>query len=342
MPIYSYLETKKIKNKNGEITEKEIKKYKVVYRVATDKGIKQTTKRGFLSMKEAKLFESKNLISNEIKSEKTLKELIESYKKFYGNKLAKNTLKTYYAQFNKLLKIFGDVPLKKITLEYVHDKLKDLEDLEINLRLNFLKLLFEFNKQIFNVNYEKKIILLNKKKARRIDTRKILNLEEYLKFREWIIAEKKLNVSIFDLQFYGGLRISEVLSLKVKNVAQDGVQIEKGKTINSIRFVTLPLKIMEDLKKHIKEFSLEKKDNLFFAYKTAIFSSIKEYCKKENINFSPHYLRHSHASLLLSKNMPITAISKRLGHSNTNVTLTTYIHLTNKDKKTLDDFIKEM
>ena len=342
MPIYSYLEIKKIKNKNGEITEKEIKKYKVIYRVATDKGIKQTTKRGFLSMKEAKLFESKNLISNEIKSEKTLKELIENYKKFNKNKMAENSLKTYYSQFNKILEIFGDVPIKKITLEYVSDKLKDLEDLEINLRLKCLKLLFEFNKQIFNVNYDNKIILLNKKKARRIDTRKILSLEEYLKFREWVILQKKINVSIFDLQFYGGLRVGEVLNLKVKNVGEDGVQIEKGKTINSIRFVTLPLKIIEDLKKHIKELSLEKKDILFPTYNVAIFSLIKEYCKIENINFSPHYLRHSHASLLLSKNMPITAISKRLGHSNTNVTLSTYIHLTNKDKKTLDDFIKEM
>lgn len=259
MPIYSYLEIKKTKNKNGEITEKEIKKYKVIYRVATDKGIKQTTKRGFLSMKEAKLFESKNLISNEIKSEKTLKELIESYKKFNKNKLEESTLKTYYSQFNKILKIFGDVPIKKITLEYVSDKLKGLEDLEINLRVNFLKRLFEFNKQFFNVNYDNKIILLNKKKARRIDTRKILSLEEYLKFREWIISRKKINVSIFDLQFYGGLRIGEVLNLKVKNVGEDGVQIEKGKTINSIRFVTLPLKNNGRFKKTYKRVFVRKK-----------------------------------------------------------------------------------
>ena len=41
---------------------------------------------------------------------------------------------------------------------------------------------------------------------------------------------------------------------------------------------------------------------------------------------TPHSLRHLHASLLISEGLPITAVSKRLGHANAAVTMTTYAH----------------
>ena len=40
-----------------------------------------------------------------------------------------------------------------------------------------------------------------------------------------------------------------------------------------------------------------------------------------------HDLRHSHASLLVEKNVPIIAISERLGHEDVQTTLNTYSHL---------------
>ncbi len=41
---------------------------------------------------------------------------------------------------------------------------------------------------------------------------------------------------------------------------------------------------------------------------------------------TPHSLRHLHASLLISEGLPITAVSKRLGHANAAITLTIYAH----------------
>ena len=40
-----------------------------------------------------------------------------------------------------------------------------------------------------------------------------------------------------------------------------------------------------------------------------------------------HDLRHSHASLLLARGIPIHVVSRRLGHSNIQVTVNTYGHL---------------
>jgi integrase len=41
---------------------------------------------------------------------------------------------------------------------------------------------------------------------------------------------------------------------------------------------------------------------------------------------SMHSLRHSHASSLLSKGVPISVVSERLGHSDQNITLSIYSH----------------
>lgn len=40
-----------------------------------------------------------------------------------------------------------------------------------------------------------------------------------------------------------------------------------------------------------------------------------------------HDLRHSHASYLINNNVPILAISRRLGHASPAITLNVYSHL---------------
>jgi integrase len=40
-----------------------------------------------------------------------------------------------------------------------------------------------------------------------------------------------------------------------------------------------------------------------------------------------HDLRHTHASRLIDAGIPIVAVSKRLGHSNVSITLSTYAHV---------------
>jgi len=44
-----------------------------------------------------------------------------------------------------------------------------------------------------------------------------------------------------------------------------------------------------------------------------------------------HALRHSHASLLIHSNVPVTVIAARMGHSSPQITLSTYAHLYSND-----------
>lgn len=45
-----------------------------------------------------------------------------------------------------------------------------------------------------------------------------------------------------------------------------------------------------------------------------------------------HDFRHSHASLLISNNIPPTVVSHRLGHSDIAMTLNTYSHMLPDDE----------
>jgi site-specific recombinase XerC len=47
---------------------------------------------------------------------------------------------------------------------------------------------------------------------------------------------------------------------------------------------------------------------------------------------SLHSLRHTHASELLSKGVPIPTVAKRLGHANANITLAIYAHALEADE----------
>jgi integrase len=53
--------------------------------------------------------------------------------------------------------------------------------------------------------------------------------------------------------------------------------------------------------------------------------------------FRLHHLRHYHATQLIAAGVPVTTVSKRLGHTSTSVTLNTYGHwLPERDREAAD------
>lgn len=54
-----------------------------------------------------------------------------------------------------------------------------------------------------------------------------------------------------------------------------------------------------------------------------------------------HDLRHTCATYLISKGIPIATVSKRLGHSNIYTTLNTYTHSVKDDEVTAIDMLNE-
>lgn len=112
------------------------------------------------------------------------------------------------------------------------------------------------------------------------------------------------------------------------------------KNEKSNRVIEIPKSISFILKEYIDSLYKPKYTDRIFQIQ---LPSIRNffYRKIKTYNLRPirlHDFRHSHASLLIHRGVNITAISKRLGHSNTKITLDTYVHLYEEDNlKLIED-----
>lgn len=152
----------------------------------------------------------------------------------------------------------------------------------------------------------------------------------------------------FNLLYFTGVRPGEAMALKFKDLNNGYINISKTieshgkrdittpKTYSSNRKIKLDFKLNIDLLK-LKQVYIDKgieyNDDLFIfgATKPLSPSTINRRklraCKKANIRaITLHQFRHSHATLLVKNNIPVTEISRRLGHSKVSTTLDIYSH----------------
>ena len=166
----------------------------------------------------------------------------------------------------------------------------------------------------------------------------------------------------FTLLFRTGLRRSEGKALLKTDLKNGILNIDKSIRSNSVGF--RPLKNVASKRKiqldeHMVEMLnplLKRPGRFLFGNDEPIgISSIQrlfvdaitkcnEALAKENLPLLPvirvHDLRHSHASNLISKGANIVAVSKRLGHSDVNMTLKVYTHLMKESEENLMTILK--
>jgi integrase len=142
---------------------------------------------------------------------------------------------------------------------------------------------------------------------------------------------------LFKLLITSGLRIGEALALEVKHLSESAVTVEqsldslytfkigKPKTSHSYRTITLPSDLLKDLLQQAKDRFIFEHRN--YPYK-AISKELRAVVKALGMpDITIHSLRHSHSVYLLSKGVPVLAVSKRLGHHSPAFTLERYGHL---------------
>jgi integrase len=127
-----------------------------------------------------------------------------------------------------------------------------------------------------------------------------------------------------------------------------GLRVKSTKS-EEPRRVAVPEWALEVLKQHRAE---QEKDRAMFGRDYANNDLI--FCQPDGEYYSPdragarvaelmrkaglqgvslHSLRHSHASILLSKGVPISVVSERLGHADQNITLLIYSHALPADSR---------
>ncbi len=185
-------------------------------------------------------------------------------------------------------------------------------------------------------------------------------LPDFLDFDEVekLISEDDLSNSIkirdqliMETLYATGMRVSELISVKLKDIDfKRGIIKVTGKGSKQ-RIVPLYPTIMEKLENYLplrQEYFVKNSDEgyLFLNQhgkkltRQHIWNIVKEKCKKNNItkHVSPHTLRHSFATHMLSNGADLRTLQIFLGHSNISTT-EIYTHVTDDDKrKTIINF----
>lgn len=138
-------------------------------------------------------------------------------------------------------------------------------------------------------------------------------------------------LAMLSLLYDSGVRISELLNLKIKNITFDGIktiQVIKGKG-NKNRTIPISDDTAYILKIYIEDYQKNLDDYLFTNSRNerlctnAVRKIINKYCNKakqidsEFLNhIYPHLFRHSKATHLINKGVSITEVKEELGHAN--------------------------
>lgn len=163
---------------------------------------------------------------------------------------------------------------------------------------------------------------------------------------------------VYALALLTGMRQGEILGLRWKDIDYEnkflyvnqtlsnyGKTLKSGaKTYAGVRRISIPNQLIDVLKVQQERYELLKRklgisfldlNLVIFNLKNGgtVFPSnlMKNYSKDVKRANLPHIrfhdLRHTHATLLLSKDINVKVISERLGHSKISVTLDTYSHV---------------
>ncbi len=292
-------------------------------------------------------------------------DLIKEWKKNneYFSSLSHSSIRSYSRDLKFFLSFIENYESNQISLSILERlKLRDIRawlahevklgTSSITLRryISSIKLFYKWlnekklinNQTVFNIKLPKK----EKKLPRPIEKNYILDIFSLISKNNklpWIAAR---NAGVISLLYGCGLRISEALSIKWKDYPLKDSLIIKGKGEKQRVIPIIPF-VEECIKKYADLFPFEKNKNefLFLGVRgkklNARIIQQEILCCRKQLGLpettTPHALRHSFATHLLSAGGDLRTIQELLGHSSLS---STQIY-TNVDPKRLIEVYKE-
>lgn len=350
------------KEKNG--------KYKVVYyRRNPDTGkLIQTTKRGFASRTEAEFFDASAKINKKSSFDIGKIELnvfVDMYMKDKSN-LKEKSLDTKRNVFDKHVlnknnekgvASFRGCKLNDITAKALIDwqnmKMKEgYSDSYLRTIRKELSTLLNHAEKIYGwENNPSKYV----ERMGSSDSGEMVfwTYNEYLDFIK-AVPQDSMDYIMFELLFYSGMRLGELLALTPKDIFYEKriIRISKTfhrknnkdiltepKTKESKRDIYMPQFVMDELKEYESMYyALNENDRLFPVVHKTVENHLSKYIEKAGSKYiHVHCLRHSHVAYLIDLSIDIYIISKRLGHKDIKITINKYGHLyPDKQQKVAD------
>jgi len=247
---------------------------------------------------------------------------------------SKHTYDSYLNKTRDVIKYFTK-PLEEVTMQELRDfLLKHLkEERGLSERsVNYYNSVIRF---IYEVTLDK---IINKKQLPMYRNRRkikdVLTKEELSTF--FNACENYKYKTIFMMIYGSGLRISEALNLRIKDIDSKKMRIfvREGKGKKE-RYTVLPQTSLEMLRKYYKIYRpkhpeeyifLNREGNPLTVERTREF--FRRYRRKAKLDekFVVHSLRHSFATDLIERGATILEVKEAMGHSNIRSTME-YIHV---------------
>lgn len=227
------------------------------------------------------------------------------------------TRENYLSHIKKFLESLGDKQVVHINSRDFQEYLNNYRFTSIsqqNQIINSLRFLYKFG---LEKKYDK-VSFIRPKRERKLPK---VYKDEFLKER----IEKIVNLkhkTILMLTYATGMRVSEVLNLKISSIDSSRmiINIEQSKNKKD-RIVPLSLTILSLLRKYYKEYKPKKYlfegQNKPQYTETSCNAVFKKYIDQKG-HF--HQLRHSFATTLLERGVTLRIIQELLGHSSSKTT----------------------
>lgn len=334
--------------------DKKTNTWKVYYRFTDWQGkIRQSTKRGFQTKREALAWEREQLNKVEADLNMIFESFVDTYTADMKNRVKENTWNTKeHIIRTKILPYFGQRKINEIQpkdiIAWQNEMIKTTSKQGKPYSPVYLKTLHNQLSAIFNHavrfyglrdNPAAKVGNMGKAKSKEM---LFWTEEEYSKF-SFAVMDKPMSFYAFEMLYWCGIREGELLALTPADFdfERGTVTISKSyqridrrdvitdpKTQKSNRTIKMPQFLVEEIQEYFKQlYSIGKNDRIFEVTKSYLHNEMTRGAKEAGVKrIRIHDLRHSHISLLIDMGYSAVAIADRVGHESIDITYN-YAHL---------------
>lgn len=271
------------------------------------------------------------------------------------------TLRYMRFSLNAMGDLLGEIYLDELTVMDVKKAISSISEQNhtYNERMRRFKTFLRwcYQNELVKDNLADRLALLPDNRKERIQ-------DKYLEPEELRVLLDAMMPMWYYLTYFlvlSGLRIGEAFALELDDIGEY-IMVNKSysisirelgetKTDNSTREVYVQPELRALLGQYLvfrEEYLNGRKSKLLFpgregymkynAYNKYLHQTSRKVLGRE---ITPHALRHTSASLLISQGVPLETVSRRLGHGDSRITKQIYLHLTDQLKKADEEAVSK-
>lgn len=259
--------------------------------------------------------------------------------------LAENTLEAYRRDLENFFEFCGNIDVKDIQRSRINSYVRELHETHFSptsvmRKIASIRGFFKWacTNDILKINPA--LTLEQPKVPQKLP--KVMTVEEINNLLNQNLT--KLHRVIVELLYGCGLRVSELVNLKITDYDLKAKYLECTGKGSKDRIIPLGKKAIEAIKNYLpeREYTLQKynlKSNILLinekgktVNRQEVYTFIHEQGKKLHKSISPHTLRHTFATHLIENGADLRVVQELLGHSNVSTTQL-YTHISKKRLK---------